>query len=54
MFNALRDWVEKGIAPDRIELTAASGGLSLPICLHPKKPVLTGADPRIAASYTCR
>ncbi len=55
MFNALRDWVEKGIAPERIELTAASGNLSLPICSHPKKPALTtGAAPGVASSYTCR
>lgn len=54
MFNALRAWVEKGIAPERIDLTAASGNLSLPICVHPKKPVMTGANPNAAASYTCR
>lgn len=54
LFNALRDWVEKGIAPERIELAAASGSLSLPICLHPKKPVLTGVNPNVAANYTCR
>ncbi|RJP68421.1 MAG: tannase/feruloyl esterase family alpha/beta hydrolase [Comamonadaceae bacterium] len=54
LFNALRNWVEKGIAPERIELTAASGHLSLPICSHPKKAVLTGANPNVASSYTCR
>lgn len=54
MFNALRTWVEKGVAPERIDLTAASGNLSLPICSHPKKPMLTGANPNAAASYTCR
>lgn len=53
MFNALRTWVEKGTAPERIELTAATGNLSLPICSHPKKPVLTGTNPNAAASYTC-
>ncbi len=55
MFNALRAWVEKGVAPDRIELTAASGNLSLPICAHPKKPTLTtGSNPNLAPSYVCR
>ena len=54
LFNALRSWVEKGIAPERIDLAAASGSLSLPICPHPKKPVLTGGNPSAAASYTCR
>lgn len=54
MFNALRSWVEKGVAPERIELTAATGQLSLPICSHPKKAVLTGTQPGVATSYTCR
>jgi pimeloyl-ACP methyl ester carboxylesterase len=54
MFNALRAWVEKGVAPERIELTSATGHLSLPICAHPAKPMLTGNDPSAAASYTCR
>jgi hypothetical protein len=54
MFNALRDWVEKGIAPERIELAAASGNLSLPICSHPRKPVPTGPNASAASSYTCR
>jgi pimeloyl-ACP methyl ester carboxylesterase len=54
LFNALRAWVEKGVTPERIELTAAAGNLSLPICAHPKKPALTGAAVNAAASYVCR
>ena len=54
MFNALRAWVEKGVAPERIELAADSSNFSLPICAHPKKPVLTGNNASVAASYTCR
>lgn len=57
MFNALRHWVEKGVAPERIDLVAASGSLSMPICSYPKKPVLTAVNDRndrIASSYTCR
>lgn len=55
LFNALRDWVEKGVAPQRIDLVAASGALSLPICAHPQRPVLNaGSDPARAASYSCR
>lgn len=54
LFTALRNWVERGIAPERIELKAASGQLSLPICSHPKKPVLTGTSPTEASSYACR
>ena len=54
LFTALRQWVERGVAPERIELSAASAPLSLPICLHPAKPTLTGPDPNTASSYTCR
>jgi pimeloyl-ACP methyl ester carboxylesterase len=54
MFNALRDWVEKGVAPERIDLAAANGSLSLPICAHPTKPALAGANPNAASSYICR
>jgi Tannase and feruloyl esterase len=54
LFNALRDWVEKGIAPERIDLTAASGTLSMPICAHPKKAQLSSANPSAASSYVCR
>ncbi len=56
LFNALRDWVENGVAPEKIMLTAASGRLSLPICAHPKKPApvlgATGAPGSVA--YECR
>ena len=54
LFNALRVWVEKGVAPERVDLIAANGTLSLPICAHPKKPVQTGVNPNAASSYTCR
>jgi feruloyl esterase len=54
LFTALRNWVENGVAPERIELTSASGQLSLPICLHPKKPTLIGTDSNAAQSYVCR
>lgn len=54
LFEALRAWVEKGVAPERIDLFAANGRLSLPICAYPLRPRLTGPDPDSAASYTCR
>lgn len=54
LFNALRDWVEKGYAPERLDLVAADGSKSLPICSHPRKPVFTGSNPNAASSYTCR
>jgi pimeloyl-ACP methyl ester carboxylesterase len=54
MFNALRQWVEKGVAPERIDLSAASGTLSMPICAYPKRSLLTATDTRAASSYTCQ
>jgi hypothetical protein len=54
LFNALRDWVEKGIAPERVDLMAFDNSKSLPICSHPQKPVMTGPNPHAASSYTCR
>lgn len=54
LFNALRNWVEKGVAPERIVLASTSGKLTLPICSYPKKPVVTGSSLNEASSYTCR
>ena len=54
LFLALRRWVEQGVAPERIDLSAATAPLSLPICAHPARPVLTGGSPDVASSYTCR
>ncbi|MEN9543764.1 MAG: hypothetical protein RLZZ598_597 [Pseudomonadota bacterium] len=54
LFEALRAWVEKGVAPERFDLTSADGKLSLPLCEHPRKAVLTGANPNAAGSYVCR
>jgi feruloyl esterase len=53
LFNALRSWVEQGIAPERIDLVAATGALSLPICAHPKKPVYATGDRNASSSYAC-
>jgi feruloyl esterase len=54
MFNALRNWVEKGVAPERIDLNASSGNLSLPICVYPKKAVYTDGTRNASTSYVCR
>ena len=54
MFNALRNWVEKGVAPERIDLNASSGNLSLPICVYPKKAVYTDGNRNASTSYVCR
>lgn len=54
MFNALRNWVEKGVAPERIDLSASSGNLSLPICAHPAKAVYVEGSRNASSSYACR
>lgn len=44
----------QNVAPERIDLTSASGALSLPICVHPKKAVFKGTSVNAASSYTCQ
>lgn len=54
LYAALTDWVEKGIAPTRIEATSlASPVKTRPICLYPQKATYTGGDVNVSASYTC-
>lgn len=54
----LTSWVEKGIAPDRIDIsspvTAANPiARSLPLCVYPKKATYVGGDINQAVSYSC-
>ncbi len=55
LFEALRAWVERGVAPERIDVQSRNGAVSMPLCLHPKKAVHDGVGPLTsAASYACR
>jgi feruloyl esterase len=57
IYKALIDWVEKGIAPDRIDITSPSSipvQKSQPICVYPQKATYTSGDPFVATSYTCQ
>lgn len=57
MYAALRDWVEKGVAPDALPAsTQASSPVakSVPICAYPKKITFVSGDPLMAGSYTCQ
>jgi len=52
MFNVLVDWVENGVAPDRI--IATGGGRSRPLCPYPQRAIYDGTgDPNLASSFIC-
>lgn len=56
-YEAMTDWVEKGIAPDRMEITSPKAtpvAITQPICPYPQKATYVGTgDPKIAASFRC-
>jgi len=55
-YQLLVDWVEKGIAPDRIEIRspkATPAMITQPICPYPQKATYVSGDPTLAASFTC-
>jgi len=54
LYTALTDWVEKGISPDNLVLSNASGTKQRPLCAYPKKLAYIGGDVAAAASFTCR
>jgi feruloyl esterase len=58
LYGVLTDWVEKGIAPTRIEIaspitTAHPTANTAPLCLYPLKGTYTSGDPNATTSYTC-
>lgn len=58
LYAALTDWVEKGIAPTRIEANTAVTATNpvaktRPICPYPQKATYAGGDVNVTASYTC-
>jgi feruloyl esterase len=58
LYDVLTDWVEKGNAPTRIEIssavtTAFPVAKSRPICLYPAKAQYIGGDVNVASSYVC-
>lgn len=55
LFEALRAWVERGAAPERIEVKSRNGSISMPLCSHPAKATYDGVGPITAsASYACK
>lgn len=56
MYDLITNWVEKGIAPDRVNLysqTSMPVSKSRPICPYPNKATYTNGDVNVAASYIC-
>lgn len=55
LFNALRAWVEQGVAPERIDVSSRNGSVSMPLCPYPQKATWDGRGPQTqAASWSCR
>jgi hypothetical protein len=53
LFSALRNLVEKGLVPGRIDLCSSNASLPCSF-VYPQKAVLIGASLTTAASYDCR
>ena len=58
LYGVLTDWVEKGIAPARIDISSAVTttfpvAKSRPICAYPRKATFVGVDINAASSYVC-
>lgn len=54
MFTNLQRWVENGVVPDRINVSSPNAGVSLPLCVYPKKITYSGSGAATAAdSYMC-
>jgi len=56
-YQLMVNWVEKGIAPDRVELKSPSDKLPVitqPICPYPQRATYQGGDPRVTGSFICQ
>lgn len=55
LFTALRNWVENGQAPSRIDVSTSDGSVTMPICSYPEKVTYNGSGSVTdAASYACK
>lgn len=57
MFNALVDWVEKGIAPEQLQAVSKSANGTIghqPLCEYPLVSAYQSGDPKLASSYKCQ
>ncbi|HSU63539.1 MAG TPA: tannase/feruloyl esterase family alpha/beta hydrolase, partial [Burkholderiales bacterium] len=53
LYDVLTAWVEKGVAPSRIDISTADGTKSRPICAYPKKGTYVSGPVNAASSYVC-
>jgi hypothetical protein len=54
LFGALVNWVENGVAPERIAAQTPSGAVRRPLCPYPQRAIYDGTgDPNDAASFDC-
>jgi hypothetical protein len=55
LFMALRNWVENGVPPSRIEVASSNGSVTMPLCAYPRKATYNGSgDIGAAAGYDCK
>lgn len=55
-YQLLVDWVENGVAPERVEIELplpTPPRITQPIYPYPRKATYVGGDPRVSASYSC-
>jgi Tannase and feruloyl esterase len=53
LYTALTNWVENGVAPDKIPLQNSDASLTRPICMYPSKLTYTGGNVGAVSSFTC-
>lgn len=53
LYDALTAWVERGKAPERIDISTPDRTKSRPICAYPEKAEYVGGDVNVASSYVC-
>jgi feruloyl esterase len=59
LYTTLTNWVEKGIAPERLDIASAATTTSavqktFPLCIYPLKATFVAGDAKLTASYVCR
>jgi len=53
LYSALTNWVENGVAPDKIPLQNSDASITRPICMYPSKLTYIGGSVGAASSFTC-